>query len=64
MENIVKTTAVNLIKRSMILEHFNEEYADRIEEDNEEINTILASLNERTIYNYTCRDNNVSSIYR
>ena len=64
MENTVKTKAVNLIKLSMILEHFNEEYADRIEEDNEEINTIMASLNERTIYNYTCRDNNVSSIYR
>ena len=60
----MKTTAVKAMKRSMFLCHFNEEYADRIEQDIEELNTIMASLNERTIYNYTCRDNNVSSIYR
>lgn len=64
MENTVKSTAVKAMKRNMKLSHFNEEWAERIEQDIEELNTILANLNERTIYDYTCRNNNVSSIYR
>jgi hypothetical protein len=51
------------MKRSMFLCHFNEEYADRIEQDIEELNILMASLNEQTIYDYTCRNNNVPSVY-
>jgi hypothetical protein len=63
MENAMKTTAVKAMKRSMVLCHFNEEYADRIEQDIEELNILMASLNEQTIYDYTCRNNNVPSVY-
>jgi hypothetical protein len=64
MENTMKSTAVKVMKRSMVLCHFNEEYADRLEEDIEELNILMASLNEQSVYDYTCRNNNVSSIYR
>jgi hypothetical protein len=61
----MKTTKqIQAIKRSMILKYFNEDYADRIEKDMEELNTIMAGLDERTVYDYTCRNNNVPSIYR
>jgi len=67
MEITVKKTATKFNRHALYaikLAHFNEEYADRIERDNEELNTILASLNEKSVYDYTCRNNNVSSIYR
>lgn len=66
MENTVKKTASKFNRHALYaikLSHFNEEYADRIERDIEELNTILASLNERTVYDYTCRNNNVPSVY-
>lgn len=66
MENTVNKTATKLNRHALYaikLAHFNEEYTDRIERDNEELNTILASLNEQTVYDYTCRNNNVPSVY-